>query len=109
MIQGFEDFQKLGRDNMDVAMKSMSVLSKGMQQIAAETADYTKKSFEDGTATFEQLMGAKSVDKAFEIQSGYMKTAYEGMVNQMTKLGEMYTETAKEAYKPIEDAIAVKK
>lgn len=109
MLQSFEDIQKLSRDNLDLAMKSFSVLSKGMQDMATETADYTKKSFEEGTATFEQLLAAKSVDKAVEIQTGYVKSAYEGFVGQATKLGEMYTDTAKEAYKPFEDVMSAKK
>lgn len=109
MLQGLEDIQKMSRDNFDLAMKSFSVLSKGMQDVAAETADFTKKSFEDSTSTFEQLLAAKSVDKAVEIQTGYVKAAYEGLVGQATKIGEMCTDTAKEAYKPFEDVMSVKK
>ena len=51
-------------------------------------------------------MTAKSLDKAFEVQSDYAKTSYEGFVAQATKMGELYTDLAKEAYKPFEDAVA---
>ena len=33
------------------------------------------------------MFGAKSFDKAMEIQADYVKTAYEGFVSQATKLG----------------------
>ena len=39
--------------------------------------DYSKKAFEDGTRAFEQLIGAKSVEQAIEIQSQYAKKAFE--------------------------------
>ncbi|WP_374730206.1 phasin family protein [Stappia sp.] len=98
--------QKLGKDNMDVMMESIGAMTKGMQAIASEVADYQKKSFEDGTAAMEKLVAAKSLDKAFEAQSDYMKTAYEGFVGEVTKIGEMYSELAKDAYKPYEGVMA---
>ena len=49
MIKNFDEMQKLGKDNVDVTLKSFGVLSKATQTIATEVADYSKKSFEDGT------------------------------------------------------------
>ena len=106
MLKNFEDFQKLGKDNMDTCMKQFGTVSKGWQAIATEVADYSKKSFEHSTAAMESLLGAKSLDKAIEIQSDYVKTAYEGFVAQSSKLGELYTDLAKETYKPLEGMIA---
>ncbi len=106
MLTNFDDIQKLGKDNMDTCMKQFGTVSKGWQAIATEVADYSKKSFEHGTATLESLLGAKSLDKAIEIQSDYVKTAYEGFVAQSSKLGELYTDLAKETYKPLEGMIA---
>ena len=106
MLKNFEDIQKLGKDNMDTCMKQFGTVSKSWQAIATEVADYSKKSFEHGSAAMESLLGAKSLDKAIEIQSDYVKTAYEGFVAQSSKLGELYTDLAKEAYKPLEGMIA---
>src|SRR3974390_1347981 len=105
-MKSFDDFQKLGKDNMELAMKSFGAMSKGMQAIAVEVADYSKKSFEEGSATFEKLIGAKSLEKAIEIQTDYAKSAYEGFVAGATKIGEIYADIAKEAYKPFETAVA---
>ncbi len=69
-------------------------------------ADYSKKAFEDSASTVEKLMAAKSVDKAMEIQTDYMKSAYEGFVAQATKFGELYADLAKDAYKPLEGMVA---
>ena len=80
MVKNFEEMQKLGQENTDAATKAFGVISKGMQAIATEVADYSKKSFEEGTKFFEQLLGTKSVEKAMELQQGYFKNAYEGFV-----------------------------
>ena len=106
MFKNFEDVQKLSKDNMDATVKSFGALSKASQTIAAELVDYSKKSFEDSTKVMEKLLGAKSLDKAIEIQTDYAKTAYEGFVAQATKIGELYADFAKETYKPFETYIA---
>ncbi|MBA4783066.1 MAG: phasin family protein [Rhizobiales bacterium] len=101
-----EDFQKISKDNMDAVLANMGVVSKTLQTIASETADYSKKSLEDSSAAVEKMMAVKSLDKAFEVQTEYAKSAYEGFVGQATKIGEMYTSLAKEVYKPFEQAVA---
>ncbi len=106
MIGNFEDIQKVSKDNMDMAMKSFGAVSKTFQAIATEVTDYSKKSFEDSTAAFEKLMGAKSLEKAIEVQTDYVKSAYEGFVSEATKLGDMYSDLAKETYKPLEGLMA---
>ncbi|MCW2307253.1 phasin family protein [Rhodobium gokarnense] len=105
MFAGFEDLQKLNKDQVDTALKNFGNINKGFQKIAAEMADYSKKSFEDGASAMEQLMAAKSLDKAMEVQSDYYKSAYEDFVGQATKISEMYVDLAKDAYKPYEEAL----
>jgi hypothetical protein len=106
MFENFDTLQKIGKENVDTALKSFGVASKGLQAIATEVADFQKKSFEEGTAALEKLFGAKSLDKAIEAQTEYYKTAYEGFVSKATKIGELYADIAKETYKPFETAVA---
>ncbi|MGB7098724.1 MAG: phasin family protein [Xanthobacteraceae bacterium] len=101
-----EQMQKMGKDSMDMAMASFGALSKNAQAIATEVADYSKKSFEGSAAAWEKLMGAKSLEKAMEVQSEYLKSSYEDFVAQSTKLSELYTDLAKQAYKPFEGVMA---
>lgn len=107
-MKGYEEMQKAGQDNMDAAMKSFGEMNKGVQAIAGEVTDYTKKAVEDGTEAFEKFLGVKSVEQAIEIQTTYAKKAYDDYVTQVTKIGEMYADIAKEAYKPVESAFTKK-
>ena len=106
MLKGFEEFQKVGKDGFDAAVRSFGEVNKGFQAIAAEVTDYSKKAFEDSTRAFEQLIGAKTIEQAIEIQSQYAKKAYDGYVAEMSKLGEMYVGLARDAYKPVEAAFS---
>ena len=42
MLKDFEDMHKYSKDNVDATMKVWGHVSKGVQAIAAETADYSK-------------------------------------------------------------------
>jgi phasin family protein len=106
MNKNFEDMQTMNKVNMDATMKSFDAVTKGTQAIATEIADYSRRSLEDGLRAAEKLIGAKSPDKAFEVQSEYAKAAYESYVSEVTKLGELYSDLAKEAFKPYESLAA---
>jgi hypothetical protein len=103
---GFEDFQKVGKESVDAALQSVDAVSKGFQAIASETADYSRQSFQAGSAALEQLLGATTLDKAVEIQSAYLRSAYQDYVGQVTKVGEIVADIAKSAYKPYEGTVA---
>ena len=106
-IQKFgEDFQRTSKDGFDASVRSFGEVSKGYQAIGTTLVDYAKKSFEDGTRAFEQLVGAKSFEQAWEIQSQYAKKAFEAYVAQASKIGEMYVDLARSAYQPVEQAVA---
>ncbi|WP_026381581.1 phasin family protein [Afifella pfennigii] len=103
MQNAFDEFQKLSTSGMDKAMESFGLFSKRMQEIAVETADYSKKSFETTASHMESMLAVKSLDKAIEAQSDYMKKSYEGAVAQASRLGELYVDLAKDMAKPFED------
>jgi hypothetical protein len=101
-----EAAQKFSKDGMDAMLRSFGTLSKASQAIAVEATDFAKQSFEHGTATLEKLAGVRSLDKALEIQTEYLKTSYERLVAQSAKMTELYTNLAKEMAKPFEGLVS---
>ncbi|OWV79666.1 phasin family protein [Rhizobium sp. R634] len=102
----FDDANRKSKEAVDTALRTYSDTARGFQAIATEAAEYSKKSFQDAVTHFETLAGAKSFEAAFELQTSYVKSAYESFVSETTKLGEMYADLAKSAYKPYEAPIA---
>ena len=105
MAKNIDAIGKLGQSNMDGAVKIWGEWGKSWQAITAEMSDYSKRSFEDGTQTMEKLMTAKSIEQAVEIQTTFAKRAYDEYMHQMQKIGGMYSEFAKDAYRPVERAM----
>ena len=101
-----EQFQRASQEGFDAVVRAYGETNKGLQAVATEVADYSKKALEDATRAFQQLVTAKSAEQAFEIQSQYAKKAYDAYIAEASKLGEMWAALAREAYKPVERAIA---
>ncbi|WP_134496697.1 phasin family protein [Microvirga pakistanensis] len=106
MLQPFANLQKLGQENMEAALKAASAFSSNAQAIAQETADFARKSFEHGSDTVEKLIGAQSLEKAIEVQTAYVKGAYESLVGQSGKMGALYTALATDTFKPFEGVVS---
>jgi phasin family protein len=106
MYATFEDFHKFSKQQFDAVAAAASSFSKGLQEIAAETTEFSKKAIAANTDVVEKLLGAKTLDSAIQIQTEFAKTSYEGLVAESTKIGELYAKLAKEAFKPMETAYA---
>ena len=100
-----QDFQKFSQVSSDATMKFMGDWAKNWQTIATEMTEYSKRAFQDGQATFQQVLAAKSVEQALEIQTSYAKRSIESYMQQMNKIGGMYSSLGREAYKPLESAV----
>jgi len=101
-----EDIQQYGKQHMETVVASATTVQNGLQAIASAYGDYTKKSFEDTKSFVEKLSGVKSLDKAIEVQTEFAKSAYETFVAESQKIAGLYTDLAKQAYKPVEGLMA---
>jgi phasin family protein len=101
-----EEIQKYGKEQFEAAVASVNTFSSGVQSIANAYGEYAKKSFEDTKAFVEKLSGVKSVEKAIEVQTEFAKNSYETFVAESQKIGELYSDLAKQAFKPFETLVA---
>jgi len=100
-----EDVQKFGKNGMDMLLSSCGAWSKAAQAITVEMVDYTKKAAENSVSAWEQLVSAKSPEKAMQVQAEYLRSSYEDFVAEATRLGELYVDLAKEACQPFGFAV----
>ena len=103
----FEDFQNFSKQQVEAATAFASTMSKGLQEIATETADYSRQTMSASAEAVERLLGAKTVETAVQIQTDYAKSAYEGFVARTTKINEILAKVASEAMKPAQNAMSM--
>jgi phasin family protein len=101
-----EDIQNYGKEQFEQVVANATTFQSGIQAIATAYGDYAKKSFEDTKSFAEKLSGVKSLDKVMEVQSEYAKSAYETFVAESQKIAGLYTDLAKQTFKPLEGLAA---
>ena len=101
-----EDIQNYGKEHLESGAASASNLQSGVQAIATAYGDYAKKSFEDTKSYVEKLSGVKSLDKVIEAQTEFARSSYETFVAETQKIAGLYTDLAKQTFKPYEGLVA---
>src|SRR4029077_14542726 len=101
-----EDIQNYGKEHLESVAASASNLQSGAQAIATDYGDYAKKSFEETKSYVEKLSGVKSLDKALEAQTEFARSSYETFVAESQKIAGLYTDLAKQTFKPYEGLVA---
>jgi hypothetical protein len=106
MMVKIEDVQSYGKEHLETIAASASNMQSGVHAIATAYGDYAKKSFEDTNSFVEKLSGVKSLDKALEVQTEYARSAYETFVAESQKIAGLYSDLAKQTFRPYEGLVA---
>jgi phasin family protein len=104
-----EQIQQSAKTQGEAAMASAQTLATSVQTIATAHADYAKKAMQDGSELMSKLTSLKEPTKVFELQSEYVKNAYETFVAESKKISELYADLFKQTTKPLEALIAKQK
>ncbi len=94
--------QERMQSGAEAANASFTEANRGFQALAAEVMNYSKTAFDDAMRTWEQLLSVKSFEQAMQIQSQYAKRVYDNHMAELSKLGEMCVDVARDMTKPIQ-------
>jgi hypothetical protein len=94
----FDEISRTNREAVDGMLQGYSELTKGFQAIATETGDYSRKSLKDATVFAEAIGSARSAEAFYELQTTYMKSAYEEFVAEADRIGAIYADLAKSVF-----------
>ena len=102
-IAAFDDIAVNSKLNLEALADSASVAAEAAQTLGAQAAAYGKKAMEDHLATAKKLASAKSVQEAFDIQTGYAKFAVESYFAELGRWSESFTVSMQRSAKPLND------
>ena len=105
-IAAFDGFAVNSKLNLEALADSVGAAAEAAQSLSAQAAAYTKKALEDHVAVSKKLAAAKSVQEAFDIQTGYAKSAMEGYLAELTRWSDSMTSSMQRSLKPINDRFA---
>jgi hypothetical protein len=67
-----------------------------LQTLANAYSDYSRKSFEQTSSFVVKLASARTFDKAIELQTAFMREAYETFVTESRRIRELYGQLTKQ-------------
>jgi phasin family protein len=108
-MSNVEQVKQAAKDIGNAATASAHTFASSFQTIATAHADYAKKAMQDSSEFFAKLTSAKEPAKVMELQSEYVKNAYETFVAESKKLSELYADLFKQTTMPLQDLIAKSK
>ena len=101
-VKGYDKFLGYGKDNLEAVVASANAAGKGAETLHNELYAFSKQSIEDSIAAAKAVLASKSAHEAFELQSDFAKTAFDHYVGEVTKLNEIISAAAKDAFSPIQ-------
>ncbi|MBV9046087.1 MAG: phasin family protein [Alphaproteobacteria bacterium] len=104
-VKNYDQFLGFQKDTVEACVKAANVAGKGAETLHNEIYAFSKQSIEDAITHGKAVMATKSVHEAFELQTGFAKSAFEAYVANMTKLSELAVATSKETFEPIQGRV----
>jgi hypothetical protein len=86
-----------------VAAEPTETAPVSLQTLANAYSDYSRKSFEQTSSFVVKLACARTFDKAIELQTAFVREAYETFVTESRRIRELYGQLAKQRLARLEN------
>jgi phasin family protein len=104
-IAALTELNAHSKKNLEALIASATAAAKGAETVGVRAVAYSKQSFEGQIAAAKALSGAKSIQEAVELQTGFAKTAFETMVSEVNEISEITAASVKGAMSPINERV----
>jgi phasin family protein len=105
VVKGYDHFFGYGRDTIEAYVKAANAAGKGVESLHNEIYTYSKQSVEDSISAAKALFATKSVHEALELQTDFVKSAFDAYVGEVSKLSEIVFSTAKDTIGPLQGRV----
>ncbi len=102
-----EELSDLTRGNVEAIVASSRVAARGVEQLGQEVSEYSRRSFEQASATFRSFSEVRSPADLFRLQSDFARSAFDNAVAESSKVSEAVIKLAGEVAEPITSRYAV--
>jgi phasin family protein len=102
---GISELSAQSKQNLEALVASAAAAQKGVETLSAQSAAFTKKSWEDGVAAAQSMSQARSIQELIELQTSWAKSASEAWLAEVTKATDVLTASVKDSFKPINERV----
>ncbi len=102
-----EDLADLTRGNVEAFVASSKIAAKGVESLSQDAAEYSRKAFEEASATLKNFAEVKSATDFFKLQGDYTRAAFDNAIAESARLSETMLKLAGEVAEPITNRYTV--
>jgi phasin family protein len=102
---GLTELNAQGKQNLEAIVASAAAAQKGVETLSAQSAAFTKKSWEDGVAAAKSMSQARSIQELLELQTTWAKSATEAYLAEVTRATDVVTASVKNSFQPINERV----
>ena len=96
-----EEASALCRTNTEAMVQAGNIMAEGMKDMGQAMMNHMQNTMQCSMATGQAMMGVKTLRELMELQSNYMKTVFDSMMADSTKISEIAVRCTSEAAEPI--------
>ena len=101
IMQACELMNGLAHESMGAAMKSLSAITKGVDETSRSTSGMLQQSFARAMTAGKSMLGAKDVNEIMNTHSEFMKDCFDTWMAGTGKITEISARVTKEAIDPV--------
>lgn len=95
--EAYNKFMEAARNAQDVVSKSSEAMTSGAKELQEKALSFTSKNMQANFDLADELIRAKDLQQALEIQSNFAKRQMETYAAQAQELSELVSKAAKKA------------
>jgi hypothetical protein len=96
----------IGRDNVETAVACSNIAVNASKNMGAELFSFANKSFSQNIEMSKELLGCRTLNDMFDLQSRVMKTNIDNLFNESVKLSELMFQCATQVSEPINECVS---
>ena len=102
-----EELADLTRGNVEALVASSKIAAKAVETLSQDAAEYSRKSFEDASATFKSFAEVKSATDLFKLQGDFARAAFDSAVAETARVSEALVKLAGDVAEPLNSRYTV--
>lgn len=101
VTKNLEDATVAGKSAYEAWMQSSDTLAKGIEKVNSTVLKFVQQAFEANVSTATKMISCSNVNEAMELQASHVKSSFDNLLAESSKVGEMTQSVIKDAYGPI--------
>jgi len=101
-MKSVDEMAHMARGNVEAMLASSRAATQGIEAIARDVADFSRKTFEETTAAARAMATVKTPNELMALQNDFAKTQFDAAVAQMSKLSETMVKLMGEVFEPMQ-------